>query len=296
MVTEESPEVDKKGAELVAQRFRMLEDIAKELAGEVVFPTCFDVTLRLRRELQNPDFSIQNLAGVISVEPLIASKLMRLANSVMYAGAAMPVRDVQGAVLRLGVQVVRSTALAIAMTQIVHAKELAPFTDFTNALWEHTVKSAAIAKVLSKRLTRINPDEAMLAGLVHDLGAFYMLYRAAQYPELKMRPESLKHLIIQWHESIGVTLLNALSLPEDIVDSTIDHDHLRDEVPKLSSLRDVVYVANVLAGTFSEWMYQRHESYDEEKFRAHLRALEEEFGDLLPDADKEAQELLDLFR
>ena len=64
----------------------------------------------------------------------------------------------------------------------------------------------------------------MLAGLIHDLGAFYMLYRAAQYDELRRRPDTIKHVIVHWHESIGVSLLNALGLPEEIILATEDHD------------------------------------------------------------------------
>ena len=52
---EQDPTVDKFGEALNATRFRMLEDIARELAGEVIFPTYFDAALRLRKELQNPD-------------------------------------------------------------------------------------------------------------------------------------------------------------------------------------------------------------------------------------------------
>ena len=54
--------VDKVGEALKAQRFQMLEDIARELSsGSVVFPTCFDAALRLRKELQNPDLPIPRM-------------------------------------------------------------------------------------------------------------------------------------------------------------------------------------------------------------------------------------------
>lgn len=52
----------------------------------------------------------------------------------------------------------------------------------------------------------------MFAGLVHDMGAFYMLYRAVQYEDLRQRPETVKYLIAQWHESLGVSLLGALEV------------------------------------------------------------------------------------
>jgi len=92
----------------------------------------------------------------------------------------------------------------------------------------------------------------VLAGLVHDLGAFYMLWRAVQYPELRSRPDTVRYLIIDWHESIGVTLLNSLGVAEEIVQATIDHDRHRVVPAPVLTLADVVFVSNILADR--QWM------------------------------------------
>ena len=245
---------DKVGEALNSQRFQMLTDIARDLAGDVVFPTCFDTAVQLRQELQNADVPIARIARLVSVEPLIAAKLLHLANSVHYNPSGVPVRGLPEAVTRLGVSLVRTTALAVAMNQLMRSREMAVFSELTHDLWEHSIKTAAAARILARTRTRINPDEAMLAGLVHDLGAFYMLYRAMQYPELRARPESMRFLIVQWHESIGVALLNALGLPEEVVNAAADHDQPRTESPKtLRTLGDAVYLANLLAGAHFEW-------------------------------------------
>jgi len=176
----QDPSIDKVGEALKAQRFRMLEDIARELSSDsVVFPTCFDVALRLRKELQNPDLSIPRMAKVVALEPLVATRLMQLAGSVLHSPDGTPARDLQAAINRLGVELVRTTALAIAMSQLLRSKETALFGDFAKALWGHSIGVAAAARLLAQTFTRINPDQALLAGLVHDLGAFYMLYRDA---------------------------------------------------------------------------------------------------------------------
>ena len=200
MREEQSPGLaeDKRGEALNAERFRMLEDIARELAGEVVFPTYFDAALRLRKDLQNPDLPTARIAKIVSIEPLIAAKLMQLAGSALYSPDGSPAKDLSAAISRLGVDLVRTTALAIAMNQLLRSKDMAIFSDLTRALWDHSIRTAAAARVLAQNFTRINPDEALLAGLVHDLGAFYMLYRAVQYPELRVRPDSIKYLIVQW--------------------------------------------------------------------------------------------------
>jgi HD-like signal output (HDOD) protein len=282
---------DKIGEALNAQRFRMLEDIAKELKGEVVFPTYFDAAFRLRKELQNPDLPIARVAKVVSVEPLIAARLMALANSALYSPDGTPARNLPAAITRLGVNLVRTTALAIAMSQILRAKDMVVFSDLTRDLWDHSIRTAAAARILARIHTQINPDEALLAGLVHDLGAFYMLYRAAQYPELRDRPETVKHLIMQWHESIGATLLNALGMPDDIVEATVDHDQALVAPTTVRTLTEIVYVANILAGAHFDWLHQDSDPADDTT----TGEVRLNFADLLPEIHTDTREMQSVF-
>jgi putative nucleotidyltransferase with HDIG domain len=275
-----SDDRDKKGDELKAQRFEMLADIAKELSGEVIFPTYFDAVLRLRKVLQDSSLSIIEIAAAVSMEPLIGAKLLHLANSVAFNPAGLEVVDLKSALTRLGVNAVRTTAMSIVMSQLMRAKGMANFAELTHALWDHSIKTAAAARIIAKNLTRLNPEEAMLAGLIHDLGAFYMLYRATQYEELRHRPDSVRYLIIQWHESIGVSLLNAIGIPEEIVDATVDHDQVRPTPSPIRSLPEVVYVANMLAGGHFEWLMQGQSDYP-----ADLTLLNEKYDYLLPEID-----------
>lgn len=247
---------DKTGDELSQQRFHMLEDIARELQGEVVFPICFDVAIRIREVIDDERQPVDKIVSVVSLDPLIAAKLLLLANSVLYNPQGREVKDLKGAISRLGLKTVRATALSIAMRQLLRSRDMVDFSDMANSLWVHSLLTASAAYVVASRMTRLNPDEAMLAGLVHDLGAFYMLYRAAQYPELRARPDTVRYLVAQWHESIGLTLLAALGLPENIVEATRDHDQKRTAPEVPLNLNDIVYVGNMLAGGGIEWLQQ----------------------------------------
>jgi len=277
---------DKKGDALKAQRFQMLEDIAKELAGEVVFPTYFDAVLRLRKVLQDPNQSIGGIAAAVAMEPLISAKLLHLANSVAFNPEGRELVDLKSAITRLGLNAVRSAAMSIVMTQLLRAKGMAEFSALTHELWEHSIRSAAAARIIARGAPRLNADEAMLGGLIHDLGAFYMLYRATQYEELRHRPESVKYLIIQWHESIGVSLFSALGLPEEITEATIDHDRIRPTPDPVRTLQDVIYVANMLAGGHFEWIMQ-----DQPNASTELAVLEEKYGHLKPEIDELTQQM-----
>jgi HD-like signal output (HDOD) protein len=277
---------DKTGDALKAQRFEMLADIARELSGDVVFPTYFDALLRLRKTLQDPEVSLATVADAVSLEPLISAKLLHLANSAAFNPGGREFVDLKSAIIRLGLNTVRTAGLSIVMAQLMRAKRMADFAEITHSLWEHSIRSAAAAKIISQQMTRLNSDEAMLAGLIHDLGAFYMLYRATQYDELRHRPDSIKYLIVQWHESIGVSLLNALGIPEEIVEATVDHDHMRATPTTLRNLTDVIYVANMLCGGHFEWLMQ-----DQPECQSEMMQLEETYGHLRPDIEALAEEM-----
>ncbi len=283
-------QVDKRGEALHAQRFQMLEDIARELAGPVVFPTYFDAAFRLRKELQNPDLPIPRIATIVSLEPLVAARLMHLAGSALYSPDGSAPRDLQTAIKRLGVEVVRTTALAIAMSQLLRSKETAVFSDFTKVLWDHSLRAAAASRLLARKFTRISPDEAMLAGLVHDLGAFYMIYRAAQYPELRIRPDSVKHLILQWHESIALTLLSSLGMAEEVVNASADHDQPRPLPDGVRNLNDVVYLGNLLAGAHMAWS-----GVDNDPVGETVRLACETYAEFLPEIDADAKAMQSVF-
>jgi HD-like signal output (HDOD) protein len=281
---------DKKGADLNAQRFQMLEDIASELASDVVFPTAFDIVTRLRKALQDPSLSMARLAEIVELEPLISGRLTGMANSVKYRRGGMEVTSVKVAVTRLGVNVVRGTAMAIAMNQLMRAKDLLPFSDLAQRVWQHSLRTAAAAEIIAQRMTRIGPDEALLAGLIHDLGAFYMLYRACQYEELRTRPDTVKYLITEWHESIGHSLLVALGMPHAIADAIRDHDRPRPVPRPPHNLADVVYIANLMAGGKFEWLNRDADAPAAERIELPI-----EFIDLAEDIEKREQEMRSIF-
>jgi HD-like signal output (HDOD) protein len=78
--------------------------------------------------------------------------------------------------------------------------------------------------VLARRIAKINGDEAMFAGLVHDLGVFYLMSRAATFPELVNDKVELHALLVGWHDNIGHALLSALGSPESVLVAVQEHE------------------------------------------------------------------------
>jgi HD-like signal output (HDOD) protein len=266
---------------------RILADVARDLSGEVNFPTTLDLAIKMRNTFRNPGLTPDDFVDMVDMEPLIASKLLRLANAPSCNSGGDAVSDLHVAVTRLGMDKARSAALAVAMDQIMKSKNLAPFDHFAQLTWEHSIKSAAIARVLARHVGRIDPAEAMLAGLVHDIGVYYLFYRASEYSEYREDPSALIELVLGWHESIGESVLHTLCLPEKIVEAVRDHDcpRLTDHEPR--NLSDIVYIANLLAGSNWEWLPNL---VSDEEARA-MEKTRQHFAHLLPEAEQEIREL-----
>jgi putative nucleotidyltransferase with HDIG domain len=266
--------------------FRILEDIARELSGDVNFPTCMDAALLVRNTLKDPFANLEKVVQVVGVEPLISSKLLRLANSVSYNPSGKISSDLSMAISRIGFDSVRTISLAVAMDQMLKSRNLASYENIAHNAWAHSIHVAAIARVLARRLGRINPEDAMMAGLVHDIGVFYLLYRATEYPEYRNNREAMLELLIGWHEGIGESLLHALGIPERITEAIRDHDRLQNvETP--CTVRDVLYFANLLAGGDKEWMGKEVDDEarelreaDRARYLDLVEEAEEDIGDL----------------
>lgn len=227
------------------RHYKFLRALAQDMsAGEVSFPTFTGATLRVRTALADPEIDVERLTTVISSEPLLPARLIRIANSV--AGGGKAINDVRTAVMRVGHDVVRSTAVAVAMAQLRSARDVQRFSREAEWTWRHSLKTAAIAFVLAKKLSRLNPDEAMFAGLVHDIGRFYLLARAGADPDFADNPAGLEAIVHEWHAPIGQSLLHSFHLSDAVLKAIGEHE---DHHPKLPprEMCDVIAIANLVA-------------------------------------------------
>jgi len=236
-----------------ALTFKILEDIARDLSsGEITFPTFLDITFQVRAALKDPNLSVEQLSKLIGAEPLMSAKIIRMANSVALNPSGREIADVKSAIVRVGMEAVRTVSFAVAMEQLLKSKQMQQFVEISHRLWEHTSHVAALCRVLARKLAKINGDEAMFAGLVHDLGVFYLMSRAANFPELANDKVELHALLVDWHDNIGHALLSAMGLPESVLEAVRDHETDR-EITAVNNLSNVLFIANKIAKRTASW-------------------------------------------
>lgn len=192
-----------------------LEAIAADAErGDMVFPTHADVALRIQRALDDPDCSVDQLSKLISAEPILSARVVGIANSVTYNASGRAVTDVRNAISRLGFKTLRALVAALVVRQMQAMSPSPEHRALAARLWEHTAHVAALARVIALRVTHQDPEAAFFAGIVHEIGAFYLIARASHYPGL------LETNLEAWYEhgeaQIGHAVCKALGIPENL--------------------------------------------------------------------------------
>ncbi len=228
--------------------FEFVRSLAAELStGKVDLPSFPEIAVRVRRVLSDPKSSIDQVVRVVGSEPALAARLVRISNSASLNRSGRQVGDLRTAINRIGYNMVRSAAIAFAMSQIRSANKLAGLEHYLNDLWQRSMTVAAFAYVLARTATRVNPDEAMLGGMMHGIGKLYVLTRAVRHPELFADREMLDGIIDDWHAAIGKAILENWDFSEEMSEAIGGQDdHSRDERAE-PDLRDVISIAIVMA-------------------------------------------------
>jgi HD-like signal output (HDOD) protein len=217
--------------------------------GEVSFPTHADVALRVRLALDDPDLDLARAAQIIQAEPLLAARVVAVANSIAFNRTGARVADVKTAVTRVGVRLLRALATAVVMRQMAGGMRSAKFRDLAARLWEHTAHVAALSHILAGRFVRGAAEIALFAGMVHEVSGFYLISRNDAQPELFAEEGALQ--VMSADAVVGRAVLNGLAVPEEVVDAVSALWQDGPQVFPPVSLGDVLRLANGLTPILS---------------------------------------------
>lgn len=229
-----------------------LDTIVRQAAlGELVFPTHMSASLRLQRTLAEPDCHLENAAALVVAEPLIAARLVAIANSVAYTRFGGHVSNVRTALTLLGLNPLKSLVAVIVVRQLASEISDPKLRQQAELLWRHCAEVAALAKILAREFTTVPPETALFAGVVHEIDGFYLLSRADEFPALlemdgDATPDRARAAPDQARAALAGCIFIALKIPRLVAAAMAS---LYDEVPPTVpvTLGDVLALANHLA-------------------------------------------------
>jgi HD-like signal output (HDOD) protein len=199
-------------------RLDALKNIAAQAGrGELAFPTHVNATLKLQRALSDPDCHVEEAARLVQTEPLLAARTVAIANSAAYKRAGNDVTSVRAAVQRVGFRTLGALAASVIVRQLASGVTDPLLRAKADQLWQHSANVAALALVIARRVSSVDPETAMFAGIVHEVGGFYLLSRAPEFPGL------LEGGADEWIEhgqvEIGRGVLRKLGVPGPVMEA-----------------------------------------------------------------------------
>jgi putative nucleotidyltransferase with HDIG domain len=222
---------------------KILNELIDELEHDkLVLPSLPEVALKVRDTVDDENSAAKDIAKVIATDAALSARLIQVSNSPLLRGMKR-IDSVDMAVTRMGRTMVKNCINSIIVQQMFQ-----PTTEVTDKLfrefWEHSTEVAAISQALAS-FARQKPDQAMLAGLVHDIGALPIIKRAEDVPELLDDEAALREIIFELHTRIGEALLTKWDFPAEIVAVAREHENLKRDKGGAPDLVDVVMAANL---------------------------------------------------
>ena len=230
---------------VLARGEALTQILAEAESGELVFSTHADVALRVRLALEDPKLHLEGVVRLVQAEPLLAARVVALANSVAFNRSAHSVDEVKSAVSLLGFQLVRLLATALIMRQMLGSSSNDRQLGMAQQLWHHSVNIAALAHVLARQLSTQAPDIALFGGMVHEVGGFYLIARASAYPGLLADPGQPS-----WSKAeaarLGDAVLRALQVPAPLRVAIEAAPRARLALPPVT-LEEILFLAHHLS-------------------------------------------------
>ncbi|MED5606915.1 HDOD domain-containing protein [Pseudomonas sp. JH-2] len=226
---------------------KLAEKVQQELLraidnDELVLPTLPEVALRVREAAEDPDVSIHDLARVIGNDAALTARIIKVVNSPLLR-TNKEITDLQMAIGRLGINYTSNLATGLAMEQMFQATSDVVDRKMRE-VWNKSVEVAGICHALCRHYTRLMPDQATLAGLVHQIGVLPILTYAEENGELLADSISLNHVIERIHPVIGDRILKAWEFPAPIAEVPGHYlDFTRDSAK--ADYVDIVQVATL---------------------------------------------------
>lgn len=212
-------------------------------ANQLELPTLPDIAIKIRDLIDDPNVSADQLVNLLSADPVISAHIIKAANSAAFS-RGKTVDNLRDAVSRLGYRMLRNLVMTITMSKLFQGKSPVVNQQLMK-LWEHSREVAATSYVLALHQKHLKPEQAMLAGLMHDIGALPLyLYADRHHPHLS-QPE-LEELIRKFHGESGAMLLQNWNFPKELVDVVSEHENLQRTTDSgAADYVDVVTVADM---------------------------------------------------
>lgn len=211
-------------------------------SNKLPLPSKPDIVNAIQEISSNPNVNVKELTDVISQDPALTARLMRLANSPIVRGK-VAVNSLDTAINRMGIAFVCNLATGLALEQLFHSSNN-NIKNRINHVWEHCTQVAGVCSAIAQHVKTIAADIAMLAGLLHEIGTLSILSFAENHKELLEDTETFDILMQNYTAKLSKDIMRAWQFPAELVTLPEALNNYYDNKPQ-ADLADALLLAKL---------------------------------------------------
>lgn len=212
-------------------------------SNKITLPTLPEVALKVRDAVERHNSTAHDIANIVATDAAVSARLLQVANSPLYRGR-VEIDNLHMAVTRLGLRLVRSLVASVAMRQIFQATSDMLDHRF-RMTWESSVEVAALSHFLAQQTRHLDKEQALLAGLIHNIGGLPILMLADQLNLWAQDIALVDHLIDQFSPEIGHRILRQWHFPETLTQVAAHYRDFSHSSGAQIDYADIVIVARL---------------------------------------------------
>lgn len=216
---------------------------------ELLLPSLPVVALKIKAECEKENTSADKIAEVISQDPAMTVRLLQTANSSLYR-TRHSTDNIQMAITKLGLKLVKNLIMSLSMKQLYHASNDIIAERFRE-LWLASTKTAAIARLIALKHDHLDTEQAMLAGLIHNIGALPIILMAEDDDDLFDNPDALFKVIHKMQGEVGAFIFENWHFPQYMIDVASESYHFRRNHSGPADYVDVIQAALIQGSIYT---------------------------------------------
>ncbi len=181
----------------------------------ITLPSLPEIALYINAALEKEDVSIKKLAKVIQMDPVIAARVVQVANSPLYGDTHSD--SIQSALTRIGIDGVRTIVMGVVLRDLF-MPDTQPVIEAMTKFYAHSIRIGVLCYALAKKLSGLNPDQAFMAGILHDIGVVPILVVADRYPQIAEKQHNLNAVLGHLKSYIGGMVLQQWDFDEKFIE------------------------------------------------------------------------------
>jgi HD-like signal output (HDOD) protein len=211
---------------------------------DLEFPTLPEVAINLQKAIEK-DVSISEAVKIIQLDPAISAKILEIANCPLYL-TNFPASNCQDAVNRIGLQATRSLVTSLSLKKLFRTKSPL-LKNYLETQWKQSINLSVLCHTLAASSQQQNPEDALLAGLICDIGLLPFLSFVANLPSEYINDAEIKQAIPILKGIVGAAVLKEWAFPPAFIDVALKSDDWFQNSSDELSLTDIVVLSRLHA-------------------------------------------------